>query len=154
MPASECCLKIRKNYRMQSAKVRWSSHSVPDFCCVRSSIFTDYLALADDSHMRVPVSICLPAIWVLLLVLIFLVKAVKWGYLKNTQNQQLPGRSENPAKYAGILIIFSKQSFEMLNPGTQERLAYAGRRLVTATCCGFSATHTSCPHFLASNVVI
>lgn len=103
-PASENCLKSE---RITEHKVPRSSRSVPDFCCVRRSIITDYLALADDYHMEVPVSTCLPAIWVLLLVLIFLVKAVKWGDLKNTQNQQLLGRSETPAKakYAGIWII-------------------------------------------------
>lgn len=79
-------------------KVCQSLHSVLDFCCERY-LFTWYLALADDCYMEVPVGICLPAAWVLLLLLIFWSK--QWNYA-NYKKPQLLGSSEKMAKYGGI----------------------------------------------------
>lgn len=48
----------------------------------------------------------------------------------------------------------NKGSLEMLNPCTEEYLAWAGVGLVTVACFLFSATCTPCLHLLASDVVI
>lgn len=48
----------------------------------------------------------------------------------------------------------NKGSSEVLNPCTEEYLAWAGVGLVTVACFLFSATCTPCIHSLASDVVI
>lgn len=86
---------------MQGAKDWQSSHCVPDFCCVRRYLFSDYLALADDCHMEVPVSMsgsCMGSAAATGI----LVKAVELRYIKKKKKQQLLGNSEKPAKYEGI----------------------------------------------------
>lgn len=64
---------------MQGTKVWQSLHSCPRFLLYEEVlIYRLPGALADDCCMEKPVSICLPAVWVLLLLLIFWSK--QWNY--------------------------------------------------------------------------
>lgn len=125
-PTSQYCRKIRKNYRMQGAEVWRSSPSVPDIFVAWGGAYLLITWLWLMTAKWKCLSLCLPAIWVLLLFLILLVKAVKWGYLKNTPNQQLLGRSEKQQNMQVYELFVSKYSLEMLNPGTQLHPACVG----------------------------
>lgn len=109
-----------------------SSHSFTDFCCVRRYLFTDYLALADDCHMEVPVSMCLPAVWALLLLLVFSSK--QWNHAVFKKKNQLLGSSEKTSqiqRYINYSLV-NKASFEMLNPCAEEHLACTEGHLARA----------------------